>query len=174
MCTTKFGTWCADNAIPHDLGRYHVGHACGELVGVIDEVATNGYSHTVWVVLLWAMIDDDSCVGDDAVFGDAPDFIMQEKKDSVSTAGNAFFALCQVMDFFRHCRDPKFFQEWIVHQFGVFRNGLLGDRVHNAVAYFFDVNDVPKTIGGFEKGSWDGVHGGRIESKIDDMVEGLA
>jgi hypothetical protein len=46
--------------------------------------------------------------------------------------------------------------------------------VHNSVAYFFDINDVSKTIAGFEKGSWDGVHGGCIESKIDDMVEGMA
>ena len=46
--------------------------------------------------------------------------------------------------------------------------------MHNAIAYFFDVNDVPKMIGGFKKGSRDGVHGGCIESKIDDMVEGLA
>ncbi len=46
--------------------------------------------------------------------------------------------------------------------------------MHNAVACFLDINDVSKTIGGFEKGSWNGVHGGRIESKIDDMVEGVA
>ena len=77
------------------------------------------------------------------------------------------------MEFFRHCRDPKFFQKRII-QFGVFHYGFIGDRVHNAVAYFLDVNDVPKMIRGFEKGSWDGVRGRRIESKIDDMVEGLA
>ena len=28
-------------------------------------------------------------------------------------------------------------------------------------------------IGGVKKGSWDGVHGGRIESEIDDMIEGM-
>ena len=31
-----------------------------------------------------------------------------------------------------------------------------------------------KTIGGFEKGSEDGVLGRRIEGKIDDMIEGMA
>ena len=46
--------------------------------------------------------------------------------------------------------------------------------MHNTVAYIFDVNDMPKTIRGFERGSRDGVRGGRIESKIDHMVEGLA
>ena len=45
--------------------------------------------------------------------------------------------------------------------------------MHNSVAYFFNINDMLKTIGGFEKGLWDGAHGGRIESKIDDMVEGM-
>ncbi len=48
--TTKFGTRCADDAIPHYLGRYHVGRTCGELVGVVDEVATNGNAHTVRIV----------------------------------------------------------------------------------------------------------------------------
>ena len=81
ICTTKLGAWCADNAIPHDLGRYHVGRACGEFIGVIDEVATNGYSHTVRVVLLRAMFNDYLRVGDDAVFGDALDFVMREKNE---------------------------------------------------------------------------------------------
>ncbi len=46
--------------------------------------------------------------------------------------------------------------------------------MHNPVGYFVNVNDVPKMIGGFEKGLLDGVGGGCIESKIDDMVEGMA
>ncbi len=46
--------------------------------------------------------------------------------------------------------------------------------MHNSIAYFFNVNDMSKTIRGFEKGSWDGARGGHIESKIDDMVEGMA
>ncbi len=46
--------------------------------------------------------------------------------------------------------------------------------MHNSVAYFFDINDMSKSVVGFDKGSWDGVRGGRIESKIDDMVEGVA
>ncbi len=45
--------------------------------------------------------------------------------------------------------------------------------MHNSVAYFFNVYDMLKTIRGFEKGSWDDVRGGRIESKIDDMIEGM-
>ncbi len=45
--------------------------------------------------------------------------------------------------------------------------------MHNSVAYFFDIDDMSKTIRGFEKGLWDGVCGGHIESKIDDMVEGM-
>ncbi len=45
--------------------------------------------------------------------------------------------------------------------------------MHNSVAYFFDINDMSKTIAGFEKGSCDGVRGGRIESKMDDMLKGM-
>ncbi len=56
------------------------------------------------------MIDDNACVGDDAILRDASDFVVGEKKDSVCTNGNTFFALCQAMEFFGHCRDPKLFQ----------------------------------------------------------------
>ncbi len=74
--TTKFGTRCADDTIPHYLGRYHVGCVCGELVGVVDEVATNGNAHTVRIVFLWAMIDDNACVGDKAIRWDVSDFVV--------------------------------------------------------------------------------------------------
>ncbi len=44
----------------------------------------------------------------------------------------------------------------------------------DAVADFFDINDMTKTIGGFEKGLEDGVRRRRIEGEIDDMIEGMA
>ena len=95
--TTKFGTWCAHNAVPHDFGRYHVGRAHGELVGVIDDVAANDDSHAVWVVFLWTMVNANMGVGDCAILWDAPDFVVREKKDSVSTNGNALLALHEAM-----------------------------------------------------------------------------
>jgi hypothetical protein len=55
-----------------------------------------------------------------------------------------------------------------------FCDDLFGDRVYHAIADLFNVNDVSKTIRGFKKGSRDGVGGGGVESKIDDMVEGMA
>ena len=55
----------------------------------------------------------------------------------------------------------------------VLRDSFFGDRVDDAIADLFDVNDVAETIRGLEKGSWDGVGGGRVEGEIDDMVEGL-
>jgi hypothetical protein len=105
------------------------------------------------------MIDDYSRVGDDTVFGDALDFVMREKKDSVSTAGNAFLPCARQWSSFDNAGTQSFFKSGSFINLGYF-NGLLGDRVHNAVAYFLDVNDVPKTIGGFEKGSRDGAREG--------------
>ena len=46
--------------------------------------------------------------------------------------------------------------------------------MYHAVADFFNVDDMSKTIRGFMKGSVDGVGGGCVEGKIDDMVEGMA
>ena len=123
---------------------------------------------------LWTMVNGNTGVGDCAILWDAPDLIVREIKDSVGTNGNTLLALRKAMQFFGRCEDPKFFQLRVIHQFGVFHNGFLGDRVHNAVADFFDIDDVTKTIRGFEKGLGDGVHGKRIEGEIDDMIEGVA
>ncbi len=37
--------------------------------------------HAVGIILLGPVVDDNLHVGDGAVFGDAPDFVMGEKKD---------------------------------------------------------------------------------------------
>jgi hypothetical protein len=37
------------------------------------------------------MVYDNACVGDGVVFGDAPDFVMGEKKDSISANSGIFF-----------------------------------------------------------------------------------
>ena len=87
----------------------HVDGGRAEVAKDVDEVATNCNAHMVRIVFLRAMIDDNVCVGDNAIVRDASDFVVREKKDSVSTNGNAFFALCQAMEFFGHCRDPKLF-----------------------------------------------------------------
>jgi hypothetical protein len=45
----------------------------------------------VRIILLGPMVYDNACVGDSAVFGDAPDFIRGEKKDSVSSNSGTYF-----------------------------------------------------------------------------------
>ena len=94
---TKFGTGRAHDAIPHDFGGDHVGRPRGEFVGIIDEVAANGDADAVRVVFLRAMVDDNTGVGHRTVLRDAPDFVVREKKDSVSANCNTLFALGQAM-----------------------------------------------------------------------------
>ena len=45
--------------------------------------------------------------------------------------------------------------------------------MYDAIADFLSIDDMTKTIRGFEKGSGGGVPGRRIEGKIDDMIEGV-
>ncbi len=60
--TTEFGSRSTDDTVPHNFCRDHVGCICSEFVKIIDEVADNGDSHTIWVVLLGAVVDDNSCI----------------------------------------------------------------------------------------------------------------
>jgi hypothetical protein len=80
----EFGVGRTDNTVPHDFGWNHIGCSCSELVWVIDQISANGDAHAVGIILLGPMDYDNVHLGDGAVFGDAPDFIMGEKKDSVS------------------------------------------------------------------------------------------
>jgi hypothetical protein len=86
------------------------------------------------------MVYDNARVGDDAVFGDAPDFVMGENKDDVSANSGTFFSLRQPMEFLGHCRYPKWTEDWIVHELGVLCDGLFGHRVNKPIAQFLDVN----------------------------------
>jgi hypothetical protein len=70
---TKFGSRGTDDTVPHNFCRDHVGCTCSEFVRIIDEVAANGDVHTIWVILLGAVVDDNSCTYDGRIFQDAPD-----------------------------------------------------------------------------------------------------
>jgi hypothetical protein len=59
--------------------------------------------HAVGIILLGPMVYENARVGDGVVFGDAPDFIMGEKKDSVIANCGTFFSLHQPMEFLGHC-----------------------------------------------------------------------
>jgi hypothetical protein len=51
----------------------------------------------IWVVFLWAVVDDNLCVRDRFIRQDASDFIMREVEDCVGTNRDTFFALCKAM-----------------------------------------------------------------------------
>jgi hypothetical protein len=92
------------------------------------------------------MVNENACVGDGAVFGDAPDFVMGEKKDSVSANSGTYFFLRQPMKFLGHCRYPKWTEDWIMHELDVLSDGLFGDGVNNPFAYFLDIDTVEDAI----------------------------
>jgi hypothetical protein len=58
--TNKSGCQISDDTVPHNFCRVHVGCTCSEFVQIIDEVATIGDTQLIWVVLLGAVVDDDS------------------------------------------------------------------------------------------------------------------
>ncbi len=101
----------------------------------------------VGIILLRPMVYYHARVDNGAVFGDAPDFVMGEKKDSVSGNSGTFLSLCQPMEFLGHCRYPKWTKDWIVHELGVLCDGLFGHRVNDPIAHFLDVNTVEDAIG---------------------------
>jgi hypothetical protein len=109
----------------------------------------------VGIILLGSMVDYNACVGDSAVLGDTHDFVMGEKKDSVSGYGDTFFSLRQPMKFFGHCRLPKFFEIRIIHELGVLCDGLFGHGVDNIIAHFLDIDNVVNAIWRLGEGLWD-------------------
>jgi hypothetical protein len=119
---------------------------CSELIWVINLISADGDAHAVGIILLGLMVYDNSHVSDSAVFGDAPDLVMGEKKDSVSANSGTFLSLCQTMDFLGHCRYTQWTEDWIVDELGVLCDGLLGHGVSDPVAHFLDVDAVEDAI----------------------------
>ena len=60
-------------------------------------VFANRDLYSIWVVFLWAVVDDNSCVRDCSILWDASNFIMREVEDCVGTNRDTFFALCKAM-----------------------------------------------------------------------------
>jgi hypothetical protein len=92
------------------------------------------------------MFYDNARVGDSAVFGDAPNFAMGEKKDCVSANSGTYFSLRQPKEFLGHHRYPKWTEDWIVHELGVLCDCLFGHGVNIPIAYFLDVHTVEDVI----------------------------
>jgi hypothetical protein len=69
----------------------------GELVWIINEVPADNDSDSIWVILLGAVVDNNSCISDSSIFGNAPDFVMGKIESCVGTNSETFFALGEVM-----------------------------------------------------------------------------
>lgn len=71
----------ADYTVPQDFGGGEVGCPGSEFAWVVDEVAAGCKANAVGVLLLWAVVDHDACVHDDAVFWYLFDLLVREHKD---------------------------------------------------------------------------------------------
>jgi hypothetical protein len=130
---------------------------CSELIWVIDQISANGDMQVVGIILLGPTVYDNAHIGDGAVFGDAPDFMMGENKDSVSANSGTLFSLHQPMEFFGHRRYPKWTEDWIVHEFGVLCDDLFGHGVNGFIAHFLDIDTVEDAIGRPGESLWDSI-----------------
>jgi hypothetical protein len=120
---------------------------CSELVWAIDRISANSDAHAVEIILLGLMVYDNAGVGDGAVFGDVPDFVMGEKQDSVSASSDTFFSLRQLMEFLGYCRYPKWTEDWILHELGVLCDGFFDHGVNNPAAHLLRINTAEDAIG---------------------------
>ncbi len=94
---TKFGSWGTDDTVPHNFCRDHVGCTCGEFVWIIDEVAANGDSNLIQIILMGAVVDDNSCIRESTIFWDASDISMGEIENCISANCDTFFPLGKAM-----------------------------------------------------------------------------
>ncbi len=144
---TKFGSWGTDDTVPHNFCRDHVGCTCSELVRIIDEVAANGDVHLIRVILLGAVVDDDSCVCDCTIFWDAPpDFIMCQIENCTGANRDTFFPLGKVMQFLGHSRKPQAFQSWVTHELCVLGDYFFSDGMDDTVEDLFNVDVMLKPV----------------------------
>ena len=94
----------AEDAVPNDFGCSEVGGAGGKFAGVFDEVASCGHADAVWIFLLWAEVDDDASVSNNAIFWDVLDFVMRHDKDGVCSLFASFVvALGHAAPFLSKC-----------------------------------------------------------------------
>jgi hypothetical protein len=78
------------------------------------------------------------------------------------------------MKFLGHFRYPKWTEDRIVHELGVFCDCLFGHRVDNTIPHFLDVDSVENATGRLGEGLRGCIHRGCVEYKVDGLVEGLA
>jgi hypothetical protein len=62
------------------------------------------------------------------------------EKDSVGVHSDSLLSLVKAVEFFQLCWNPLVFQLWIIHQFVLVCDCLLGDMMDNTIAHLFNVN----------------------------------
>jgi hypothetical protein len=92
------------------------------------------------------MINYNPSINDCLVSRDVTNFIGGKEEDCVNPSGDAWFVLCQSMDFFAHCQYPEMFEVGIMLQFLVLCYGVLHNGMDNPEAVLFDVNDGPSPL----------------------------
>jgi hypothetical protein len=107
---------CADLAVPKKFRGNHVSGAHGDFKRIIDEVTANSDANAVRVFFLWTMIDDNSTICDCPVGRDVPNLFGGKEEDCVGPIDDAWFALCQLMYLFAHCRYPEMLEVRIMLQ----------------------------------------------------------
>ncbi len=66
---------------------------------------------------------------------------MGEEENCVGSCGDSCFALGEMMEFLAHCWHPEVLEVWIMLQFFILCDGLLGNRTDYSETMFFDVDD---------------------------------
>ncbi len=96
----------ADGTVPKEFQKEHVSGTGGEFKRVVDKVTSNSDADTIRVLLVWAMVNYNSCIRNCSVLGDMSNFIVGEEEDGVVSFGGTRFALGKAMDFLAKCRYP--------------------------------------------------------------------
>jgi hypothetical protein len=85
-----------------------------EFERVVDKVTSNSDADTIGVLLVWAMVNYNSCIRNHSVVGDMLNFIVGEEEDSVGSFGDTRLALGKAMDSLAKCRYPEIFEVGIM------------------------------------------------------------
>ena len=62
------------------------------------------------------------------------------EKDSVGVHSDSLLSLVKAVEFFQLCWNPLVFQLWIIHQFVLVCDCLLGNMMDTTIAHLFNVN----------------------------------
>jgi hypothetical protein len=139
----KSGASGADGDVPKEFREDHVSGTSGEFKWINDKVATDGDTDAVGILFLGTMINDSMSIHYHSVGWDTANVFMGEEENGVGSCGDFRFALGEMMWLLAHCRHPEVLEVWIMLQFFILCDGLLGNRMDYSETMFFDVNGRP-------------------------------